>query len=78
MHSGIEPVPNGWAPCDGNEYEWNGVKSKTPDLINKFIKAVATVDEIKESEVNSDLNKDGKLELRPEHLPEHSHPHNEH
>lgn len=78
MHSGLEEIPPGWAICDGGEYEFNGIKTTTPNLINKFIKAVATVEEIKESEVNSDLNEDGKLVLRQEHLPEHSHPHNEH
>jgi hypothetical protein len=24
MHSGITPIPEGWAICDGNEYTYNG------------------------------------------------------
>ena len=77
MHSGIEPVPNGWAPCDGNEYEWNGVKSKTPDLSNRFIKAVTTVEEIKATD-NENLNENGEIVLTTDNLPVHSHPHESH
>ena len=40
MHSGIEPIPTGWAVCDGNEYIWEGKKTTTPKLIDRFIKAV--------------------------------------
>lgn len=77
MHSGIEPVPNGWAPCDGKEYEWNGVKSKTPDLSNRFIKAVTTVEEIKATD-NKNLNENGEIVLTTDNLPVHSHPHKSH
>ena len=74
MHSGIEDIPLGWAICDGNEYEWNGVKSQTPNLIDKFIKAVGSTSEIKEN-INDSLNEAGELVLKEEHLPKHSHPH---
>lgn len=78
MHSGITPIPEGWAICDGGTYEWNGVQSQTPDLRNRFIKAVSTVEEIKASDPNPDLNENGKLVLKEEHLPSHTHPHEEH
>ena len=80
MHSGIEEIPPGWALCDGGEYEWNGKKSITPDLRKRFIKATETLDisEIKASEPNTDLNEDGTLQLKREHLPEHNHPHSPH
>lgn len=42
MYSGTESIPEGWAICDGNTYSYKGVSSQTPNLINKFIKAVAT------------------------------------
>lgn len=77
MHSGIEPIPKGWAPCDGGEYEWNGVISTTPDLKNRFIKAVATVEEIKAGN-NTSLNENGELVLTTDNLPKHSHPHYSH
>lgn len=77
MHSGIEPIPNGWAICDGNEYTFNGVTSKTPNLINRFIRAVETVEEIKGTD-NDDMNENGEITLTTDHLPVHSHPHLEH
>lgn len=77
MHSGIVPIPEGWAICDGGEYEFEGVKSTTPNLINRFIKAVATVEEIASID-NSDINEKGEITLKEENLPSHSHPHNEH
>lgn len=77
MHSGIEDIPEGWAPCDGGEYEWNGKKSKTPDLTNRFIKAVTSASEVKETD-NEDINDKGEFQLKEEHLPKHSHPHVKH
>ena len=74
MHSGIEPIPNGWAPCDGKEYEWNGIRSKTPNLTNRFIKAVTSSEDVKATN-NSNLNEKGELVLTAANLPEHSHPH---
>lgn len=47
MHSGITDIPEGWAICDGNEYTYNNIASKTPDLRNRFIKAVGDINEIK-------------------------------
>ena len=72
MHSGIEAIPKGWAICDGGEYEFEGVKSKTPNLINRFIKAVGSVDDIKEVK-NPSLNENNQLMLNIEHLPKHQH-----
>ena len=39
MHSGITPIPEGWAPCDGNSYIYNDIVSVTPNLKGQFIKA---------------------------------------
>ena len=77
MHSGIEPIPPGWAPCDGKEYSYNGVTSKTPDLTNRFIKAVTTVEDIKATD-NDSLNENGEIVLTVDNLPAHSHPHKAH
>lgn len=77
MHSGIEPIPPGWAICDGETYEYEGVTSKTPNLKNQFIKAVTSVEEIKQTN-NSDLNADNELTLLESHLPAHTHPHSLH
>ena len=74
MHSGITPIPDGWAVCDGKLHWYNGVLTKTPDLVNRFIKGVATVAEVKEGN-NPDLNSNNEFTLTSEHLPEHSHPH---
>jgi hypothetical protein len=80
MHSGAEEIPPGWALCDGEEYEFDGRKIRTPDLRNRFIKATTTtsVNEVKASEKNDDLNDDGTLTLKEHHLPAHNHPHAEH
>lgn len=77
MHSGITPIPEGWAICDGNEYTYKGVTSTTPNLVNKFIKAVATPEEIMEVN-NEDLNEQNEFKLTSEHLPNHTHPHQAH
>ena len=77
MHSGIEAIPEGWAICDGKEYEYNGFKTRTPNLINKFIKAVSSVNDIKEVN-NPNLNSNNEFTLQEKHLPAHSHPHIEH
>lgn len=72
MHSGIEPIPEGWAICDGNEYTYQGVTSKTPDLKNRFIMAVTSTEEIKQTD-NEDINDKGELILKKEQLPKHKH-----
>lgn len=77
MHSGIETIPEGWAICDGKEYEYNGFKTRTPNLINRFIKAVSSVNDVKEVN-NPNLNSDNEFTLQEKHLPPHSHPHVEH
>ena len=60
MHSGVTAIPSGWAVCDGGEYEFNGVVTQTPNLINKFIKAVGTSAEV-QAVNNSDLNESNDL-----------------
>lgn len=74
MHSGIEEIPKGWALCDGSEYEWNGIKSQTPDLRNRFIKATETLNasEVKATD-NEDINDKGELVIKKEQLPKHKH-----
>lgn len=68
MFNGASDIPVGWAVCDGT----NG----TPNLIGKFVKAAATVDQIGDNP--SELNENNELILAQEHLPKHSHPHKEH
>lgn len=68
MFNGASDIPVGWAVCDGT----NG----TPNLIGKFVKAVATADQIGDNP--SDLSESNELVLTQEHLPKHSHPHKEH
>lgn len=68
MFNGASDIPVGWAVCDGT----NG----TPNLIGKFVKAVATADQIGDNP--SDLNESNELVLTQEYLPKHSHPHKEH
>lgn len=77
MHSGQEKIPLGWAVCDGGTYEFEGVTSTTPNLINRFIKAVATAEEVKET-LNENLNQQNEFTLKEENLPKHSHPHKAH
>jgi hypothetical protein len=92
MYSGIADIPVGWAVCDGGEYTYKGVTTKTPNLIGRFIKA-APVGKIENNESidcyvketnNSDLviGEDGSLtntiKLEKYHLPEHNHPHKNH
>jgi hypothetical protein len=69
MWYGKEPIPKGWALCDGN----NG----TPNLVGSFIKGDSstasepTVPEGVDSETN-------EFTLKTDHLPKHSHPHKAH
>lgn len=67
MFNGQSDIPEGWVVCDGT----NG----TPNLVGKFIKAVATKEEIGENNV---LNENNEFTLTQEYLPKHSHPHNPH
>ena len=75
MHSGFETPPVGWAICDGGSYTYNGVTSQTPDLRNRFIKAVSTQEEVK---AVTPLNDRNEFTLRESHLPYHTHPHQQH
>lgn len=73
MWYGQEPIPKGWALCDGN----NG----TPNLINKFIKSSdgfivgGTSIGDNSDTIEPSLTEDNKLKLTVEHLPTHRHPH---
>lgn len=67
MWHGTE-IPYGWAICDGE----NG----TPNLVGKFIKAVAVTEQV--GEVSSELNDNNELTILQENLPKHSHPHSAH
>lgn len=67
MWHGAE-IPYGWAICDGT----NG----TPNLVGKFIKAVATSDSVGDNETQ--LNENNELTITQENLPKHSHPHQSH
>lgn len=77
MHSGLVEIPDGWAICDGGTYNYNGESVTTPNLINKFIKAVASKADVKET-INPDLDELNSFTLKQEHLPSHSHPHQAH
>ena len=74
MHSGITPIPQGWAICDGNSYTYQGITTTTPNLVNRFIKAVSTSESVGEV-INPDLTADNLFTIQKEHLPEHSHTH---
>jgi hypothetical protein len=67
MHSGAETIPLGWALCDGNEYEFDGRKIRTPDLRNRFIRATNTLDssEVKATD-NKDINDKDELMIKKE------------
>ena len=77
MHSGITPIPEGWAICDGNTYTYNGITSVTPNLIGRFIKAVGNNIDVVEVN-NPNLTSTNEFTLTIDHLPEHNHPHTEH
>lgn len=68
MFNGSSTVPEGWAICDGT----NG----TPNLVGKFIKAVASADEVGDND--SILDENNELILSQDYLPKHSHPHKAH
>lgn len=77
MHYGKTAIPEGWAPCDGNTYIYDGVTSETPNLVNRFIKAVSNTSDVGEGN-NPDLNTNNEFTLTEAHLPEHTHPHTTH
>lgn len=82
MHAGtkIGDIPVGWAVCDGNEYTYEGVTSKTPNLIGQFIKGtnVTQDDNNIKAVTNPALDSDNNFTLQEKHLPAHSHPHKAH
>jgi hypothetical protein len=78
MHSGLGEIPDGWAICDGTTHTYNGVESTTPDLRNRFIKAASSKDDTLTAFDNPDLNSSNEFKLTKEHLPSHSHPHDDH
>lgn len=77
MHSGAEPIPYGWAICDGGTYTHNGVQTTTPNLSGRFIKAVVSSSDVGESS-NLDVDSDNKITITQDNLPQHNHPHQEH
>lgn len=68
MFNGKAKLPEGWAICDGT----NG----TPNLVGKFIQAVAPADEVGDN--GSILDENNELILSQDYLPKHSHPHKAH
>lgn len=68
MFNGKAELPEGWAICDGT----NG----TPNLVGKFIKAVASADEVGDNDSIPDEN--NELILSQDYLPKHSRPHKAH
>lgn len=76
MHSGVG-IPDGWAPCDGKEHEYQGQKYRTPNLVGRFIKAVGSYNEIGEVNVHN-AGKNNEFTLEEHHLPAHTHPHEKH
>lgn len=68
MFNGKAKLPEGWAICDGT----NG----TPNLVGKFIKAVASAGEVGDNDSIPDEN--NELILSQDYLPKHSHPHKAH
>ena len=52
MHSGIQPIPEGWAVCDGKSHTFNGVSSVTPNLVGRFIKATDSSGNVKAVDIN--------------------------
>lgn len=66
MWYGQEEIPKGWALCDGTK--------GTPNLIDRFIKASDTVEEVNPDNVNEN----NEITLKAENLPEHHHPHKKH
>lgn len=74
MHSGLEEIPTGWAPCDGGTYYYNGVSVQTPNLVDRFIKGVG-----KDGPIGAvDNYENNSLTLTTDYLPSHSHPQSEH
>ena len=74
MHSGIAPIPDGWEICDGRTVTVNGSRITLPNLVGRFIKAVSSSSEVGETDVHTD----NKMKLSADHLPAHTHPHQEH
>lgn len=68
MFNGKAELPEGWAICDGT----NG----TPNLVGKFIKAVASADEVGDND--SILDENNELILSQDYLSKHSYPHKAH
>lgn len=75
MHYGSAPIPDGWAICDGKEVTYNGVTTKTPNLVGRFIKAVNSTALEGEGAI---VYPNNELVLTTDYLPEHHHPHESH
>jgi microcystin-dependent protein len=73
MHSGITPIPEGWAVCDGKTYTHEGEEITTPNLIGRFIKAVPTKEEIREINNSDFIEGTNTFKINENHLPNHTH-----
>lgn len=54
MHYGTVAIPEGWAMCDGQTYDYEGENIQTPNLVDRFIKGAANFQSIREVN-NTDL-----------------------
>ena len=68
MWYGKEPIPEGWALCDGN----NG----TPNLVGSFIKASDVTDD--EPTIPEGVDENNGIKLTEANIPYHTHIHKEH
>lgn len=69
MWYGREPIPDGWALCDG--------KNGTPNLVGSFIKGDSSTDN--EPTIPEGVDEEtNEFKLETKHLPKHEHPHKEH
>ena len=75
MHHGLTPIPDGWAICDGQTITYNGVTTKTPNLVGRFIKAADSVASVGQG---ATIYPNNELVLTTDYLPEHHHPHESH
>lgn len=73
MHSGKTAIPEGWAICDGRTYEYLGESIETPNLTGRFIKAVATSENVGEVNNSDFIENTNTFQLTENHLPNHTH-----
>lgn len=73
MHSGTTAIPEGWAICDGKIYQYLGEEIQTPNLTGRFIKAVATSEDVGEVNNSDFIENTNTFQLTEDHLPNHTH-----